>query len=76
MAIFITGNTHADFERFKKDVFHEQAELTKDDCIIITGVTTAAYGTAVPGNATGGTGWRLSPLPHCLSQGTMKTMTF
>ena len=37
MAIFITGDTHGDFTRFKKEVFYEQAELTKEDCIIITG---------------------------------------
>jgi len=37
MAIFITGDTHGDFTRFKKEVFHEQAELTKDDCVIVTG---------------------------------------
>lgn len=37
MAIFITGDTHGDFTRFKKSIFYEQAELTKDDCLIITG---------------------------------------
>ncbi len=37
MAIFITGDTHADFERFKKDIFYEQAELTKNDYVIICG---------------------------------------
>ena len=37
MAIFITGDTHGDFTRFKKEVFYEQAELTKEDCAIICG---------------------------------------
>lgn len=37
MAIFITGDTHGDFTRFKKEIFYEQAELTKDDCVMITG---------------------------------------
>ena len=37
MAIFITGDTHGDFTSFKKSIFYEQAELTKDDCVIITG---------------------------------------
>ena len=37
MAVFITGDTHGDFTRFKKDIFYEQAELTKDDCVIIAG---------------------------------------
>lgn len=35
MAVFITGDTHGDFTRFKKDIFYEQAELTKEDCVII-----------------------------------------
>ena len=34
MAIFITGDTHGDFIRFKKKIFYEQAELTKDDCVM------------------------------------------
>ena len=37
MAIFITGDTHGDFTRFKKEIFREQAELTKDDYVIICG---------------------------------------
>lgn len=37
MAVFITGDTHGDFTRFKKEIFYEQTELTKDDCVIITG---------------------------------------
>lgn len=37
MAIFITGDTHGDFIRFKKGVFYEHAELTKDDSVIICG---------------------------------------
>lgn len=37
MAIFITGDTHGDFTRFKKGIFPEQAEMTKEDCVIITG---------------------------------------
>ena len=37
MAIFITGDTHGDFIRFKKKIFYEQAELTKDDCVMIVG---------------------------------------
>ena len=37
MAIFITGDTHGDFARFKKGNFPEQAELTKEDYVIICG---------------------------------------
>lgn len=37
MAIFLTGDTHGDFTRFKKSIFYEQTELTKDDCVMIAG---------------------------------------
>lgn len=37
MSIFITGDTHGDFTRFKKEIFREQAGLTKEDCVIICG---------------------------------------
>ena len=37
MAIFLTGDTHGDFSRFRPDIFYEQAGLTKDDCTIICG---------------------------------------
>ena len=37
MAIYMTGDTHGEFTRFKKDIFYEQAELTKDDYVIICG---------------------------------------
>lgn len=37
MAVFITGDVHGDFSRFKKEVFYEQAGLTKDDYLIIAG---------------------------------------
>lgn len=35
--IFITGDCHADFSRFKKNVFTEQSELSKKDYVIIAG---------------------------------------
>ncbi len=37
MVIYITGDTHGEFTRFKKDIFYEQVELTKDDYVIICG---------------------------------------
>lgn len=74
MAVFITGDTHGDFTRFKKDIFYEQAELTKEDCVIICG-DFGEFGTAAPRKTTGWTGWRTSPLPHSSSVGTMKTLT-
>lgn len=35
--IYITGDCHQDFERFNINVFPEQKEMTKDDCVIICG---------------------------------------
>lgn len=35
--IFITGDTHADFSRFKTKYFKEQKEMTKNDVVIICG---------------------------------------
>ena len=35
--IFITGDTHGDFTRFNADIFYEQKEMTKDDCVIVCG---------------------------------------
>lgn len=35
--IFITGDTHANFERFNRVIFPEQKSLTKDDYVIICG---------------------------------------
>lgn len=37
LAIFIIGDTRGDFTRFKKEIFREQTELTKEDCVIICG---------------------------------------
>lgn len=37
MAIFITGDVHGDFSRFRKEIFCEQVELTKEDYVIICG---------------------------------------
>ena len=35
--IYITGDTHADFSRFKEDKFPAQNEMTKEDYVIICG---------------------------------------
>ena len=35
--IYITGDCHGDFERFSKNIFPEQNEMTKDDYVIICG---------------------------------------
>ena len=35
--IYITGDCHGNFERFEPYIFPEQAEMTKDDYVIICG---------------------------------------
>lgn len=35
--IFVTGDCHGNFERFKEEYFPEQKEMTKDDYVIICG---------------------------------------
>lgn len=35
--IYITGDTHASFERFRKDIFPEQDEMSKEDYVIVLG---------------------------------------
>lgn len=37
MAIYFTGDTHGDFERFRRERFREQVRLTKDDYVLICG---------------------------------------
>ncbi len=37
MLCYVTGDTHGDFDRFTPENFPEQAEMTRDDCTIITG---------------------------------------
>ena len=35
--VFVTGDCHGNFRRFQSDCFPEQANMTKDDTVIITG---------------------------------------
>ena len=35
--IYVTGDTHGNFERFRPEYFPEQAELTRNDVVIIAG---------------------------------------
>ena len=35
--VFVTGDCHGNFRRFQSDYFPEQANMTKDDTVIITG---------------------------------------
>ena len=35
--IYITGDCHGDYDRFRDDIFIESKEMTKDDYVIICG---------------------------------------
>ena len=35
--IFIAGDCHGDYRRFRTDIFIEQKEMTKDDFVIVCG---------------------------------------
>ena len=37
MELYITGDTHGDFSRFRPESFYEQERLTKEDVILIAG---------------------------------------
>ena len=35
--VFVTGDCHGNFRRFQSEYFPEQANMTKDDTVIIAG---------------------------------------
>ena len=37
MSVYITGDTHGGFQRFGMKYFPEQKEMSREDCVIITG---------------------------------------
>ena len=37
MEIFITGDTHGDFCRFRPDIFYEQEHMSKEDLVLVCG---------------------------------------
>ena len=37
MSLYITGDTHGDFSRFRPESFYEQERLTKEDVILVAG---------------------------------------
>ena len=37
MELYITGDTHGDFRRFRPEAFPEQERLTKADIVLIAG---------------------------------------
>ena len=53
--VYITGDTHAVFNRFNTKNFPEQKEMTKDDFVIVW-ETLVAFGTTTSMSATGSNG--------------------
>ena len=39
MAIYITGDTHGGFQRFGSKYFPQQKEMSREDYVIITGLS-------------------------------------
>lgn len=37
MELYITGDTHGDFSRFRPENFYEQEGLTKEDVVLVAG---------------------------------------
>ncbi len=70
--IFVTGDTHGDYTRFKTDIFPEQKEMTKADFVVICG-DFGIWDTSNHSNI-GLTGWRRNHLLHFLLMETMRTM--
>lgn len=48
MEIFITGDTHGDFRRFRPDIFYEQEHMTKTSGYHMLNVGGAVQSTADP----------------------------
>ena len=67
--IYITGDCHQDFERFNIDVFPEQKEMTKDDCVIICGDFGFVWDDGFSD------GWRTDHLQHYLWMGITRILT-
>ena len=74
MELYITGDTHGDFSRFRPEIFYEQEGLTKEDVVLIAG----DFGGVWYGDSQDDAGLNFldsgpSPRPSCPA--TMRTMT-
>ena len=72
--IYATGDCHGNFRRFQSECFPEQANMTKDDTVIITG----DFGGVWFGDSRDDkrwTGWNACPSRLPSSAATTKTMT-
>ena len=71
--IYATGDTHGNFERFQPEYFPEQAEMTKEDYMIIGGDFGGLWDGRKKIIGTW-TGWNPYPSPCCLSAAITRTL--
>jgi len=72
--IYVTGDCHGNFARFEQKHFPEQANMTKDDTVIITGDCGGVwFGDSRDDKRW--TGWNACPSRWYSSAAIMKTMT-
>lgn len=71
--IWATGDCHGNFERFRPEYFPEQAQMTKDDVVVVT-ATLAAYGSEMHGTMKHWAAWKVCPSRWRSWTATMKTM--
>ena len=71
--VFVTGDLHGNFERFKPKYFPEQARMTKQDTMICAGDFGGGLATAATMKRW--TCWNAFPSRLPSSAATMKTMT-
>ncbi|MFR0924001.1 MAG: hypothetical protein ACLSGI_04770 [Butyricicoccaceae bacterium] len=72
--VFVTGDLHGNFERFKPKYFPEQARMTRQDIMICAG-DFGGVGLVTVATMKRWTGWNACPSRLPLSAATMKTMT-
>ena len=70
--VFVTGDLHGNFERFKPKYFPEQARMTKQDIMICAGDFGGVWFGDSRDDET--LGWNACPSRLPLSAATMKTM--
>lgn len=72
--VFVTGDTHGNFERFKPEYFPEQAQMTKDD-VSSSQAPLEECGTAKRKSKRLWTGWNSYPSQWHLCRAITKTST-
>ncbi len=73
--IFVTGDCHGNFERFKPKYFPEQAQMTKRDIVICAGDFGGVWFGDGRDEAEHWTGWKVFRSRWPSSAGIMRTTT-